>query len=305
MGILKANQSVVLVGGPDAGKTNYLGRLWLALDAETGVIQKDGLPPQVEYLRSIGQSLNAGQFAPRSAPGTFESSEIPVKWNHGHSSGQLIVPDCAGEQWERIHKEREWDSNWESAVATMTGCILFFRVDSDHNEQPLDWSNHAEVMKCLEQAREPNARPPKLPTQVVLVDWLQCLSAAYRAIHDTEAPLRVSVAFSAWDMAPMEFRDADPDKYLSEQLPLLHDFLEGNPSLFCPKTFGVSSTGGVLTDQDTPFMNKYFSEEPNNNGYVVLSNGRKVVKSNDLTLPLVWAFGCDCSEFLHARTSSS
>jgi hypothetical protein len=29
------NQSVVLVGGPDAGKTNYLGRLWMALDAET------------------------------------------------------------------------------------------------------------------------------------------------------------------------------------------------------------------------------------------------------------------------------
>lgn len=305
MPFLKSNQSVVLVGGPDAGKTNYLGRLWLALDAETGVIAKDGLPPQVEYLRSIGQSLNAGQFAPRSAPGTFESTEIPVKWNCGQSSGQLIVPDCAGEQWERIHKEREWDTKWESAVAAMTGCILFFRVDSDHNEPPLDWSNHAEVMQYLEQACELNARPPKLPTQVVLVDWLQCLSAAYRSIHATENPLRVSVAFSAWDMAPMEFRDADPDEYLSKQLPLLHDFLEGNPNLFCPKTFGVSSTGGVLTDQDTPFMDKYLSVEPNSNGYVVLANGKKVVKSSDLTLPLAWAFGCGFREFLHMGNASS
>lgn len=296
----KANNSVVLVGGPDAGKTNYLGRLWMALDAETGVISKDGLPPHVEYLRGLVTSLNSGEFAARSAPGTFESTSIPVKWRQGQSSGLLVVPDCAGEQWEKIHKEREWDSKWEHAVGSMAGCILFFRVDSDHNVQQLNWSNHAEVMKLIRQAKEASetdADTPLLPTQVLLVDWLQCLSSVYREMQGTEKPLRVSVVLSAWDLAQKEARDADPDAYLSNELPMLHDFLAGNPALFLAKTFGVTITGGPLTHEDTPFMQKYLKDDPNKHGYVVLTVGGKVEKSGDLTLPVAWAFGCECPEF--------
>ena len=29
-------RSIVLLGGPDSGKTNYVGRAWPALDAKTG-----------------------------------------------------------------------------------------------------------------------------------------------------------------------------------------------------------------------------------------------------------------------------
>ncbi len=305
MSKLKTNRSVILVGGPDAGKTNYLGRLWLALDAEEGAIVKNGLPPQIEYLRAVGQALNSGHFAGRSAPGTFESSAIPIKWNQGGLAGQLIVPDCAGEQWVKIHTEREWNTDWESAMSSMVGCILFFRVDSAHNESPLDWSNHAELMRFLQSARESEEGAQKLPTQVLLVDWLHCLCTAYREIQRTDVPLRVAIALSAWDMAPNEYRNADPDKYLSDQIPLLKDFLMGNPNLFNAKAFGVSSTGGVLTDGETQFMKEYLEREPNKNGYVVLTKGDKVILSKDLTLPLAWAIDCNCAEFGQDVTSAS
>jgi hypothetical protein len=305
MNLAMTNNSVVLVGGKDAGKTNYLGRLWMALDSESGAIAKNGLPPQVEYLRTISLSLNAGEFAGRSAPGTFESTSIPIKWNQGESSGHLIVPDCGGEQWEKIHRERQWDSKWEQAIASMVGCILFFRVGSDHNVQPLNWKDDAEVMHYVKQATPANEEQQKLPTQVVLVDWLQCLSTAYREIQGLPAPLRVSIVISAWDMVQMEARNADPDKYLSEQLPLLHDFLSGNPSLFCPKTFGVSIAGGILTKENTPFMDNYLNDRPNKHGYVVVANERKVVRSSDLTIPLAWAFGCGCPEFARPGSATS
>ncbi|MEX2745793.1 hypothetical protein AB3480_31805 [Rhizobium mongolense] len=29
------DRSIILLGGPDSGKTNYVGRLWHALDAKT------------------------------------------------------------------------------------------------------------------------------------------------------------------------------------------------------------------------------------------------------------------------------
>jgi hypothetical protein len=301
-----SSKSVVLVGGPDAGKTNYLGRLWMALDAEKGAIAKHGLPAQVEYLRAIATSLNSGKFAPRTAPGVFESTTIPVKWSAAASVayGELIVPDCAGEQWERIHREREWNSEWEQAVASMAGCILFFRGTSEHNISPIDWSNDTGIMKCLSDSKSATDNQHGLPTQVVLVDWLQCLSSAYRDIHGSEHPLRVAIVLSAWDMVPKEAKEADPSTFLSKELPLLHDFLSTNISLYQAKPFGVSIAGGILTDDNSKFMTTYLDGDPNSAGYVVLSSGGKVLKSNDLTLPLAWAFGRPCPE-IHERGSAN
>lgn len=291
------SQSVVLVGGKDAGKTNYLGRLWMALDAETGIVKKNGLPLEIEYLRGVASSLNSGEFAGRSAPGLFKSTTMPVRCGDSASIGELVVPDCAGEQWEKIHVDREWNAEWEKAVASMAGCIVFFRCTSEHNVEALDWSNHAELMEYLNEVNGSESDPPNLPTQVILADSLQCLTTAYREIQGTDRPLRVSVVLSAWDLAPKEFRDADPDDYLSQHLPLLHDFLWGNPLLFSPKTFGVSVAGGVLTKEDTPFMTNYLNSDPAQSGYVVFANANKMCRSADVTLPLAWAFGCSCPQF--------
>ncbi len=287
-------QSVLLVGGPDAGKTNYLGRLWMALDAENGAITKNGLPAQVEYLRGIAMALNSGKFAPRTAPGVFESTTIPVKWQVSGSTtyGHLEVPDCAGEQWERIHREREWNNEWEQAVASMSGCILFFRGSSEHNVPALDRSNHAEIIRCVTQ----DAPPARLPTQVVLVDWLQCLSSAYRDIHGTGRPLRVAIVLSAWDMVPKEAKDDGPNEFLSKELPLLHDFLATNTAEFRAKSFGVSIAGGVLSDTESEFMTRYLEGDPEAFGFVVHSENGKLLSSCDLTLPLAWAFGCGCPD---------
>ena len=94
-----------------------------------------------------------------------------------------------------------------------------------------------------------------------------------------------------------EAKDADPSGFLSENLPLLHDFLSTNAALFRSKSFGVSIAGGVLTAEDSEFMEKYLDSNPNNSGYVVLASGEKVLKSPDLILPLAWALGCPCPEF--------
>jgi hypothetical protein len=277
----------------------------MALDAESGEVSKNGLPAQVEYLRSIAASLNSGQFASRTPPGVFESTTIPVQWNDGAANGQLLVPDCAGEQWERIHRDREWNSNWEQAVAEMAGCILFFRATSDHNISAFDWSQHADIMKCLSESQEVPEHLNKLPTQVVLVDWLQCLSTAYRDIHSNGQPLRVAIVLSAWDMVPREQMNSDPSEFLSDNLPLLHDFLSTNTELFRSKSFGVSITGGVLTDEDSAFMEKYLDNDPSNSGYVILARGGKVLKSPDLSLPLAWALGCECPDFQDEESAIS
>lgn len=301
-------KSVLLVGGPDAGKSNYLGRLWMALDASTGTIAKNGLPSQLEYLRTVASALLGGDFAPRTSQGVFQPTDVPVKWQENGTtvSGNLIVPDCAGEQWERIHQIREWSSDWENAVTSMAGCLLFYRVSSSHNVPALDWSSDLELLRYVAGQNAPSdARPDvKLPTQIVLVDWLQCLRSAYRDLHGPEKPLRVAVVLSAWDMAPKEAKTNDPDAYLSTELPLLHDFLSTNTSSFMSRTFGVSVVGGDLANAVPDFKTKYLDGDPNVAGFVAFSSRGKLLESKDLTLPLAWAFGCPIDDVMDQQGRS-
>ena len=59
--------SVLLIGGPDAGKTNYLGRLWIAINSNAGLLRKDGLPDDLAYLEEVANELLQGRFAPHSS----------------------------------------------------------------------------------------------------------------------------------------------------------------------------------------------------------------------------------------------
>ena len=58
--------SIILVGGPASGKTNYIARLWLAFAARKGKLQAKTLPGNIEYVNQAVAHLQAGHFAPRS-----------------------------------------------------------------------------------------------------------------------------------------------------------------------------------------------------------------------------------------------
>ncbi|XIA63659.1 hypothetical protein ACFIOY_32050 [Bradyrhizobium sp. TZ2] len=107
-------RNVVIVGGVDAGKTNYLLRFWLAMrDRKHRALVPDGLPIDAEYLNlGVAEQLK-GQFAGHTQRGTRTLCEIPVKI--GDHPAALVVPDGPGEDWQRLYVERRWPADWEEA----------------------------------------------------------------------------------------------------------------------------------------------------------------------------------------------
>ena len=59
-------RSVVLLGGPDSGKTNYVGRLWTALDAGSWRLKATQQPDDIKFVLGVADHLYSGNFAPRS-----------------------------------------------------------------------------------------------------------------------------------------------------------------------------------------------------------------------------------------------
>ena len=129
---MKREQTILLVGGPDSGKTNYLARLWLAIRDRKSQLEVDGTPADLAYLNEIASYYLLGHFAPHTPKNFLTNVVIPVKTNDKNNqiAFKLTVPDVSGEEWLSIYQRRGWSVDWERMVADVAGCLLFIRVES-------------------------------------------------------------------------------------------------------------------------------------------------------------------------------
>jgi hypothetical protein len=291
-------QAVLLIGGPDAGKTNFLIRLWLAIRKKTGRLRAEGIPADLEYLETGVDKLLRGEFAPHTPREVHNRIVIPVKEsNAGESHATLIIPDCSGEEWLAIYRKREWSQEWEDVVSDTCGCLLFVRVDSDQNITPLDWITCTKVFGSpmnLPDSPENGGGEHETPTQVIMTDWLQCLRRAFTERVGGFFRPRIGIIVAAWDRIPMEQQHLGPEKYLDTNFPMFKQFIDTNEDYFNFAIFGVSIVGGDLRNAPG-FREEYLKGDPHKTGYVVHCLKGVVEKANDLTIPVVWAMGLNIS----------
>jgi hypothetical protein len=288
-------RSVLLIGVQDAGKTNFLSRFWLSLEAEDGILTRAGLPSDIDYLKTGADHLLKGEFAPHTPHDVHDKTEIPVKTTSGGHEffGSLVVPDLPGEQVLSVFQTRQWSGEWEDQIRSGCGCLLFVRVDSPELIAPLDWMN------CPGQLGSPlpevspekdQTGKAKPPTQVVLVDWLQFLRKAFTERVSGSYKPRVGIVVAAWDLAPNEQKAAGPEAWIASNLPLLSQFVQANDDQFEFAYFGVSVASGDLA-ADAGFKADYLKGDPRRAGEVVHSLSGAVEASTDITLPVAWALG--------------
>jgi hypothetical protein len=304
MGSQEQPRSVLLIGVPDAGKSNFLFRLWLALDSGLGILSKAGLPSDLDYLKTGADHLLKGEFAPHTPRDVHDATEIPVKssLNGREVLGTLMVPDLPGEQILSVFRARQWSGDWENRISAGCGCLLLVRVDSKELIAPLDWLNCPIQLGGTPLAVSPQkdtADQAKPPTQVVLVDWLQFLRKAFTDRVDGTYKLRVGIVVAAWDLAPQDQKVSGPGEWVRSNLPLLAQYIEANDDQFEFAYFGVSVTSGDL-DADPGFKASYLKGNPRSAGEVVHTLAGVIEASSDMTLPVAWALG-----IVHATASGS
>ena len=144
-------KSIVLLGGPDSGKTNYIGRLWPSFKKRKGILRADKLPEDIAYVDGAVEHLMKGSFAPRSdrniEVGRADFS-IGVRGNHGQGElTNLMVPDISGELWTRTVATFEITQEWLDVLKNAEGAVIFVRALSDQIVQPLDWVTARNILK--------------------------------------------------------------------------------------------------------------------------------------------------------------
>lgn len=321
-------RSIVLLGGPDSGKTNYVGRLWPSFKKRKGVLQAERLPDDIAYVDGAVAHLMQGSFAPRSDRNLEvgrEDFSITVRGAGGAGPPtELMVPDISGELWTRAVATSEISQEWLDVLSEAEGAVVFVRVLSDQNVKPLDWVTARNILRLdadedeepvlVEEARnEPmivdGPRPdaagklpegeeggdaiqlpfePVLPTQVLLCELIRYLELYLANRADGSRP-HVAVVVAAWDLLDAGVRAAGPMTYLRREFPLFAGRLADTGRLDV-KLFGLSVVGGDLKD-DEGFRNRFLERDITEQGWVVVEEDGSVRTDIDVMLPIAWAMG--------------
>jgi hypothetical protein len=279
------SRSVVLIGGPDSGKTNYVGRAWPALDAKTGRLQAAQQPTDITFVLEVTDHLNSGHFAPRSEfADARRDFEVVVSAEKGGPETTIVIPDISGELWMRAVEESEIALDWMNELRRADGALLFVRVGSDQDVRPLDWVTSRRMMAKLGTPDDPG-----LPTQVMLSELLRFLEVSLGYRPDGSRP-RVAIVVSAWDLVDPGTFAKGPRAYLEHEYPLLAGRL-GDIERLDMRVFGLSVVGGDLKT-DAKCRDAVQEGGLDGRGWVADEDGQGGWKRDaDLTLPIAWVVG--------------
>lgn len=277
-------RSIILVGGPETGKTNYLGRLWIALRAKKYKLHSTSTPDNIAYVDGITEHVLQGKFAPRTQD-AVEQREFhgSISSSDGTLIAEILVPDMKGEIWQTAVRTFEIPELWHRSLRESTSAVLFLRARSPLNVQPNDWVTSQELIRGGIIQPFPDE---EVPTQISIIELLRFLAETLRRDNSEQLP-KIALLITAWDMLDDEEKNAGPRAYLGQEFPLLESYLKDQLSVSV-KVFGCSIVGGDL-ENDEDFIAKFLEDcDIHKHGYVVCDSDNSVPEVMDVTEPIRW-----------------
>ncbi|MHB9704965.1 TRAFAC clade GTPase domain-containing protein [Alcaligenes aquatilis] len=323
-------KSIVLLGGPDSGKTNYIGRLWPSFKKRKGILRAESLPDDIAYVDGAVEHLMQGSFAPRSdrnlEVGRADFS-ISVRGSNGTGNlTDLMVPDISGELWTRMVATFEVSEEWLNVLKEAEGAVLFVRAHSDQIVKPLDWVTARKLLGLSDEFLVNTAAMGSTEDDPVLTVEADSLPAVAEQSGHDDLSINVVELPSAPDL-PTQVLLCELLRYLNLYLadrtdgarphiavvvaawdlldadvrakgPLAYLRQEfplfagrlADPGRLEVKLFGLSVVGGDLAD-DVDFRNSFLERDISEQGWVVVETDEGLRTDDDVMLPIAWAIG--------------
>lgn len=276
---VRIGHDIMILGGPNAGKTHYGGQLYGRLQRARGRWQVAGTPTDLSVFAEVLGRLDRGLAGDHTASETNAELCCPIVRDDGLTV-DLRWPDYGGEQFDDLLRTRSVPDAWQTRLGRATGWLLLLRASGLRRmEDRMDRSP-------ADDAAVGHARGPAYwDASVRIVETLQILLACARAsAHRRLAAPRLAVVLSCWDQLEAP---ASPQIELSRRLPLVMSFVASLWQREAWSVWGLSALERTLdrTVPDTEFCDL----PPEERGYVVAPDDLR--HDPDLTRPLDWLLG--------------
>jgi len=271
---------LLLLGGPNSGKTHYAGQLYGRLRRRPGVLalRKDqGTPLDLSALDEVFKCLEEGRAAGHTPTDTWSEILLPLVDKSGRCL-DLRWPDYGGEQLNGVFEQREISEKWRSRLVEADGWMILIRLESETTfNDALD-----QLVERPSDGTSPAVRPDTWDANAKWVELLQLLlHVSGTGNHKRLEKPKLAVLLSCYDeiKSPQDI----PSNVLGEYLPLLSSFISSNWSFDSFSVWGLSSTEVPLTPDDS--NDDFVNEGPEEQGWVISPEGEK---HDDLSTPLAW-----------------
>ena len=271
--------NVLIIGGPNAGKTHFGGQLYGRLNSRmfSYKIDPQHRPADLTIFQEVIDKLSEGKRAGHTEASANRNIELKVK---DESNNEVIFsfPDYAGEQVNFIIDNRRINTIWKKYLDESNSWLLFVRLDDVKEIE--DIINRG--IPSAEEIQKRNSTPPpvKISDSAHFVELLQMLLyiKGIPSLNKVNI-LNLTIVLSCWDTLKLP-KGTIPNNVLKERMPLLYHFVKNTWSNNALSIIGLSSTEKTLTDEaDEEFIDKL----PINFGYIINPKGER---QKDLTLSI-------------------
>lgn len=276
---------IVVLGGPNAGKTHYGGQIYGRIRDNLGELRlrKDkGTPADLSAFKEVLECLENGRAAEHTSARTWAEIFLPLVDTQGHAL-DLRWPDYGGEQIRSVFTARTVTEDWQSRLAKADGWILLIRLSTEVTYQ----DDIEQLGKRIEERTLNAGRPGKWDPNAWWVELLQILLhvGGHGHVKRIRTP-RLAVLLSCYD-EPDHTKDPPtnpPREVLAERLPLVSSFIESNWAPDSVSVWGLSALGKLLekNSEDDGFID----DGPETKGWVIAPEGG--APDPDLTRPIAW-----------------
>ena len=267
------NKSILVLGDKDTGKTHFAIQLFgRILKSSYPSWKPKSTPENLEIFRAGFQRLTQG-LAIEHTPSTFHQDIEFCLENRQGSEVNFTYPDYAGEQLRALVTTRRLNSAWQQRVIASTSWLLFIRLSTIEVIEDIVTRGLPAYGDIGKTRSEEDQDRFKLGDQAFYVELLQMLVRVKEKsfLAPNQLP-QLTIMLSCWDEYKTAHGDVQaPTEALTNELPMLHSFLQAN---WPPKhltVIGLSATGRKL-DEKIPDED-YLDLGPETFGYWIDEQG--------------------------------
>lgn len=273
------DNNVLIVGGPNVGKTHFGGQLYGRLNSRkfSYKISPHNRPSDLTIFQDVIDKLAEGKRAGHTEASANRNIELKISDEYENNI-VFSFPDYAGEQVKSIVENRRVNTIWKEYIDASSSWMLFIRLDEVLQLE--DIINRGIPSAEEIQKRKSQSPPVKVSDAAHFVELLQMLLyiKGVPSLNKVNKP-NLAIVLSCWDVLKLPDKTI-PSKILKERLPLLYNFVKNTWSDNSLEIIGLSSTERSLTDEPDE---EYIEKTPIRFGYFINSKGEKM---KDLTLSI-------------------
>lgn len=277
------NTQILVIGGPNAGKTHYGGQLYGRLMDRSGHYSITTPPKDLTIFREVLECLNDGKSAGHTSVGSNTRLELALE-DKQKNKIVFSFPDYGGEQVLKIVNDRKITSTWQHDIDNCDSWMLFVRLDEI---LPVEDITNRLPDEAILKSRTNGEVAFVLSEQAFFVDLLQILmQVKVVSTHMHVQNPRLTIVLSCWDLLQDTEKKLLPEEVLILRMPMLHSYLVNTWAVSSLNVIGLSSTGRTLSAEIGD--KEYIKKGPEAFGFLITPDGKE---ETDLTITIAQAIG--------------